>query len=117
MFVGNLVGRSAYKQERQTGAIRRRADEVRRQGAGERKEGGSLGDVRPECMSVSFFGSVIKKGINERQTHTLLRVQQQLASPGKVCSAADVQEGAQRGRSVPLIDSLSLQICLQLREI
>lgn len=83
----------------------------------EREEGGSLGDVRPESKSASSFGSVIKKRINERQTRTLLRVPQQLASSRKVCSAADAQEGAERGRRVPLIDSLSLRIRLQLREL
>lgn len=110
----NNRGRHRCREEAGSG---RAADEVRRQEAGERKEGGSLGDVRLESMSASSFGSVIKKRINERQTRTLLRVPQQLASPGKVCAAADAQEGAECGRAVPHIDSLSLRIRLQLREL
>lgn len=114
----NKRGRHRCREEAGSGrAGGRAADEVRRQEAGERKEGGSLGDVRLESMSASSFGSVIKKRINERQTRTLLRVPQQLASPGKVCAAADAQEGAEYGRAVPLIDSLSLRIRLHLREL
>lgn len=113
----NNRGRHRCREEAGSGRAGGQAGEVRRQEAGERKEGGSLGDVRLESMSASSFGSVIKKRINERQTRTLLRVPQQLASPGKVCAAAAAQEGAQCGRAVPHVDSLSLRIRLQLREL
>lgn len=50
-FAENSVGTSTQTTEEHTGAARRQTgDEVRRQEVGERKEGGSLGDVRLEVF-------------------------------------------------------------------
>lgn len=92
--------------EADTGAVRRQAGmqaggaELEDRKPGKRKEGGSLGDARPECTSASFFGSVIKKRINERQTHALLPLPQQLASPGKslLCRRSSGGSRARRRR-------------------
>lgn len=66
-FAENLVGTVFCKrQQRQTGAARNQTDEVRRPEAGDRKGGGSLGDIRSEA-ALHFHALLLRNGLMRRR--------------------------------------------------